>query len=127
MSPARDVQGGSRLLQEPQAVKGPISARGRGAIGELSSWKALLWSRQEGGAPLRCSTVLSQDRLAPANFSFTYLFVDFKAERSCSSCPGAGCTKENTFREQYPLAAAAAVCTLVLQFHSLLISLFADA
>lgn len=58
---------------------------------------------------LRCRAELSQGRMAATDFIHSLFFL--KAEVSCGSCPGAVRTGNSTVWKQYPLAAAAAVCT----------------
>lgn len=107
-------------VQEPQGWEGTCSSQGDGATGQPSR-RALLQGRQagekeHGSGAAQCS----QGRTAPADF---ILSSSFKAEMSCSSCPGAVYTGDTTFMKHHPLAAAAAVCASVLHFHSLIIPL----
>lgn len=101
-----------------RAGKGPNPAR---AMGQPSR-RALLRGRQadeeHGSDAAQCSP--REEQLLLTSFA---LLPSFKAEVSCSSCPGAARARDTTFTKQYPLAAAAAVCSSVLHFHSLLIPL----
>lgn len=105
---------GSHLPGKPGLCAGttglerdPVHPGGQG-MGQASR-RALLWGRQVGGVWLRCRVELSRERTALADFIHSLFFL--KAEVSCGSCPGAVRTGDSTVRKQYPLAAAAAVCT----------------
>lgn len=97
-------------VQEPLGWEGTHFGQGDRAIGQ-PSWRALL----HGSDAAQCSP--RREQLPVTSFSLLFFF---KAEMSCSSCPGAVCTGDTTFTKQYPLAA---VCASVLHFHSLLIPL----
>lgn len=108
-------------VQKPQGWEGTQSSQGAQGHGELST-RALLQGRlaheEHGLNAAQCSP--REEQLLLTSFS---LLPSFKAEVNCSCCPRAAGTGDTTFTKQYPLAAAAAVRSLVLRFHSLLIPL----
>lgn len=95
----------------------------RGAV-EKPSTRALVRGSAAGAGRLeRRSLVQMQRTLSKEEQLLLTFSFSFKAEMNCSSCPEAVCTRDTTFMKQYPLAAAAVVHVLVLQFHSLFIPL----
>ena len=108
-------------VQELLGWEGTRFGQGEGATGQPSR-RALLWGRQAGGEERGSDTAQCSPRKEWLLLTSFSLF-SFKAEMSCSFCPGAVCTGDTTFMKQYPQAAAAAVCASVLHFRSLLIPL----
>lgn len=103
-------------VQEPPGWEGTHFGQGDGAAGQPSR-RALLRGRhareeEHGLDAAQCS-------LPGKNGSHRLhlLFFSFKAEMSCSSCPGAVHTGDTTFTKQYPLAAPRFFISIHLSSH----------
>lgn len=104
---------GSHLPGKPGLFAGttglerdPVHPGGQG-IGQASS-RALLWGRQVGKEECGSGAEQSSPRKEWLSLTSFILLFFLKAEVSCGFCPGA---VQEIVRKQYPLAAAATVCT----------------